>query len=334
MRAVVYDRYGPPDVLRLEEVERPIPKEDEVLVNIHATTVNRLDVHTREANRSSGLAVTLLSRLVSGRRRPRQRILGREFAGEVEAVGAAVSEFAVGDHVFGLSGLRFGAHAEFMCMRESARIAHMPAGMSFEEAAPICDGALNALMCLTPADIRKGRRILIYGASGAIGTAGVQLARYFGADVTAVCSTKNLELVRSLGADRVIDYTQEDFTKNGQTYDVIFDAVGKHSFKRCRGSLEPGGIYLPTDGFRNIILALWTPRIGGKKVIFQIPPRQPKKDVLFLKELIEAGKFRPVIDRRYPLEDVLEATRHVETQQKTGNVVLTVNGGRARRVEP
>jgi NADPH:quinone reductase-like Zn-dependent oxidoreductase len=330
MRAVVYDRYGTPDVLRLEDVERPVPKEDEVLVKIHATTVNRLDVHTREANRRSGLAVTLLSRSVSGLRRPRQRILGSEFAGKVEAVGAAVNEFAVGDQVFGTSGLRFGAHAEFMCVRESARIAHMPAGMSFEEAAPACDGALNALTCLTQADLRKGRRILIYGASGAIGTAGVQLARYFGADVTAVCSTKNLELVRSLGADWVIDYTQEDFTKNGETYDVIFDAVGKHSFRRCRGSLEPGGIYLPTDGFGNLMWALLTSRIGDKKVLFQIPPRQTKQDVLFLKELIEAGKYRPVIDRCYPLEDVIEATRYVETEQKTGNVVLTLNGGRAR----
>ena len=212
MKAVVYDTYGPPEVLRLEEVARPVPREDEVLVKVRATTVNRSDVHTREANRSNGRAMSLFSRLVSGLRRPRQRILGREFAGEVEAVGAAVSEFAVGDRVFGLSGLTFGAHAEFMCMRESARMAHVPAGMSFEEAAPICDGALNALMCLKQADLRKGRRILIYGASGAIGTAGVQLAKHFGADVTAVCSTKNLELVRSLGADRVIDYTQEDFT--------------------------------------------------------------------------------------------------------------------------
>jgi NADPH:quinone reductase-like Zn-dependent oxidoreductase len=330
MRAVVYDRYGPPHVQRIEEVERPVPKKDEVLVKIHATTVNRSDVHTREANRGSGLAIMLISRLLSGFLRPRQRILGSEFAGEVEAVGAAVSEFAVGDHVFGSSGLGFGAHAEFMCMRESGRIAHMPAGMSFEEAAPVCDGALNALTCLKQADLRKGRRILIYGASGAIGTAGVQLARYFSADVTAVCSTKNLELVRSLGADTVIDYTQEDFTKNGQTYDVIFDAVGKHSFRRCRGSLVPGGIYLPTDGFRNIILALLPSRTGDKKVVFQIPPRQMKQDVLFLKELIEAGKYRAVIDRCYPLEDVVEATRYVETQQKTGNVVLTVNDGRAK----
>ena len=324
MRAVVYDKYGPPDVLRLEEVAKPVPKEDEVLVRVRATTVTRADVHTREANRSSGRAMTLVSRSISGLRRPRQPILGREFAGEVEAVGAAVSEFAVGDRVFGLSGLTFGAHAEFMCMRESARIARMPAGMSFEDSAPICDGALNALMCLKQADLRKGRTILIYGASGAIGTAGVQLARYFGADITAVCSTKNLELVRSLGADAVIDYTQEDFTKNGQTYDVIFDAVGKLSFRRSRASLEPGGIYLPTDGPVNLMWALMPSRKGAKRVVFQIPPRQPKKDVLFLKELIEAGKFRPVIDRCYPLEDVIEATRYVETQQKTGNVVLTV----------
>ncbi len=328
MKAVVYDTYGPPDVLRLEEVARPVPKEDEVLVEVHATTVNRSDVHTREANRRRGLAATVISRLVSGLRRPRQRILGREFAGEVVGVGAAVSEFAVGERVFGLSGLRFGAHAEFICMRESARIAHMPVGMSFEEAAPICDGALNALMCLKQADLRKGRRILIYGASGAIGTAAVQLARYFDADVTAVCSTKNLELVKSLGADRVIDYTQQDFTKNGQTYHVIFDAVGKHSFKKSRDSLEPGGIYLPTDGFENIFLALWPSRKEDKRVVFQIPPRQPKQDVLFLKQLVEAGKFRPVIDRRYPLEDVVEATRYVETEQKTGNVVLTVDGAR------
>ena len=324
MRAVVYDRYGPPDVLRLEDVERPVPKEDEVLVKVHATTVNRLDCATREANRRSGLALSFMSRLVFGLRRPKQRVLGTEFGGEVEAVGAAVREFAVGDKVFGSSGLSFGAHAEFICMRESARIAHMPAGMTFEEAAPICDGALNALTCLKQADLRKGRRILIYGASGAIGTAGVQLARYFGADITAVCNTKNLELVKSLGADRVIDYTQEDFTRNGQTYHVIFDAVGKHSFRRCRGSLEPSGIYLPTDGFVNLILALVTPRLGGKKVLFQIPPRQTKQDVLFLKELIEAGKYRPVIDRRYPLEDVVEATRYVETEQKTGNVVLRI----------
>ncbi|HSP08318.1 MAG TPA: NAD(P)-dependent alcohol dehydrogenase [Candidatus Dormibacteraeota bacterium] len=324
MRAVVYDQYGPPDVLRLEDVESPVPGEDEVLIRVYATTVNRLDVHTREANVKSGPAVSLLSRMMSGVRGPRRRILGSEFAGEVEATGAAVTEFAMGDRVFGASGLRFGAHAELMCMRETTRIVPMPAGLSFEQAAPAFDGALNALTCLKQADLRKGRRILIYGASGAIGTAGVQLARHFGADVTAVCSTKNLELVRSLGADRVIDYTREDFTKNGQTYHVIFDAVGKHSFKRCRDSLEPGGIYLPTDGFANLVLAMWTARFGSKKVLFQLPPRQSKQDVQFLKGLIESGEYRPVIDRTYPLEDVVEATRYVETEQKTGNVVLTV----------
>jgi NADPH:quinone reductase-like Zn-dependent oxidoreductase len=324
VKAVVYDRYGPPDVLRLTEVDRPTPKEDEVLIKVHATTVNRLDVHTREANRSSGLAVSALSHLMSGVRRPRQPILGSEFAGVIESAGAGAGEFAVGDRVFGTSGLAFGAYAEFMRMRVSGRIAVMPAGLSFEEAAPICDGALNALTCLTAGDLRKGRSIVVYGASGAIGTAGVQLARYFDADVTAVCSTKNLELVKSLGADRVIDYTREDFTKNGQTYDVIFDAVGKHSFRRSRGSLKPGGVYLPTDGLANLTWALWTSRIGDKKVIFQIPPRQTKQDVHFLKGLVEAGKFRAVIDRRYPLEDVIEATRYVETEQKVGNVVLTL----------
>ena len=333
MRAVVYDRYGPPEVLRFEEVARPVPKEDEVLVKVHATTVNRLDVHTREANLKSGLAVSLLSRLVSGLRRPRQPILGSEFAGEVVAAGAAVTGFAVGDHVFGNNGLRFGAHAEFMCVRESARMAHKPAGMSFEEAAAVSDGFLNALTCLKQADLREGKRILVYGASGAIGTAGVQLARYFGADITAVCNTKNLELVKSLGADRAIDYSREDFTKNGETYDVIFDAVGKLSFKRSKSSLTAGGLYLPTDGFRNLILALWTPRFGDKKVVFQIPPRQTKQDVLLLKELIEAGRYRAVIDRCYPLEDVVEASRYVETEQKTGNVVLTISSGPNRLEE-
>jgi NADPH:quinone reductase-like Zn-dependent oxidoreductase len=324
MRAVVYDKYGPPDVLRLADVERPIPADNEVLVRVNATTVNRFDTATREANRRSGLTISLMSRLVSGLRRPRHRILGTEFAGVVEAAGGAVSEFAVGDKVFGTTGLSFGAHAEYLSIPASDRIARMPAGLSFEEAAPICDGALNALTCLKQADLRPGRTILIYGASGAIGTAGVQLAKYFGADVTAVCNTKNLELVRSLGADRVIDYTQGDFTKNGQTYDVILDAVGKLSFGRCRDSLQPGGIFLPTDGLGNLLWTLVTRRRRGKKVLFQIPPRQTKQDVFFLKELIESRQYRPVIDRHYRLEDVIEATRYVETEQKVGNVVLTV----------
>lgn len=324
MRAVVYDTYGPPEVLRIEEVERPTPKEDEVLVKVRATTVNRSDAHVRDANRRSGLVAHVVSRMIFGLRRPRRRILGSEFAGEIEAVGAAVDTFSVGDRVFGKTGLGFGAHAEFLCMPQRSRIALIPGGMSFEEAAPICDGALSALMCLKVADLHEGRRILIYGASGAIGTAAVQLARHVGADVTAVCGTKNLELVRSLGADRVIDYMKEDFTKNGKTYHVIFDAVGKHSFKRCLGSMEPGGIYLPTDGAVNLLLALLPSRKGAKRVVFQMPPRQPVEDVHFLKKLVEDGAYRPVIDRRYPLEEVIEATRYVETEQKTGNVVLVL----------
>ena len=320
MRAVLHDRYGGPDVLRVEEVERPVPKEDEVLVKIHATTVNRTDCGTRAAE-------PFISRFFTGLRRPKRRIFGSELAGEVEAVGAAVSQFEVGDRVF---GMRAGAHAEFVCVREDRSLAHKPAGMSFEEAAAVCDGAIIALACLRKADLRKGRSILIYGASGSIGTAAVQLAKYFDADVTAVCNTKNVELVRSLGANRVIDYTQEDFTQSDETYDVIFDAVGKHSFRRCRGSLKPAGIYIETDlGFlwHVPVLALLTRRLGDKRVTLPIP-KYTKEDVLFLKELIEAGRYRAVVDRSYPLEQVVEATRYVERGQKTGNVVLTVNGGR------
>ena len=324
MKAVVYDSYGPADVQRLEDVEKPAPKEDEVLIKIRATTVTRTDCGLRGAQ-------PFITRFFTGVWRPKQRIGGSELSGWVEAAGAAVREFAVGDRVFGTTpAFRFGTHAEYICMRESDPIAHMPVGMTFEEAAAVSDGAILALMGMRPADVQKGRRVLVYGASGSIGTACVQLAKYFGADVTAVCGTKNLELVRSLGADRMIDYTQEDFTKNGETYDVILDAVGKLSFSRCRGSLKPGGRYNPTDGLQNIILAPLTSRIGGKKVIFPIPPRYTKADVLFLKELIEAGNYRAVIDRCYPLEDVVEATRYVETMRKTGNVVLTIDGGRAR----
>jgi NADPH:quinone reductase-like Zn-dependent oxidoreductase len=321
MRAVIYDKYGAPDVLRLEEVERPVPEDDEVLVKIHATTVNRTDCGFRSGK-------PFISRFFTGLRRPKNKILGMELAGEVEAVGTAVTEFEVGDYVFGGKG--FGAHAEFVCIRESAPLAHKPAGMTFEEAAAVYDGASLALACLRKADLRRGRNILIYGASGSVGTAGVQLARYFGADVTAVCNTKNLELVRSLGADEVVDYTQEDFTKNGKTYDVIFDAVGKHSFRRCRRSLKPRGTYIDTDlGFlwHVPLLALVTRWIGDKRVKLGIA-RYTKKDVLLLRELIEAGKYRAVIDRRYPLQDVVEANRYVETEQKTGNVVLTVSGDR------
>jgi NADPH:quinone reductase-like Zn-dependent oxidoreductase len=321
MKAVVYDRYGPPEVQRLEDVERPVPKEDDVLVKIRATTVTRTDCGLRSGE-------PFIVRLFTGLRRPKQRILGTEFAGEVHAIGAGVSEFAVGDEVFGTTKeFVFGAHAEFICLPDSAPLAHKPAGVSFEEAAAVCDGAILALAGLRPAGLGKGQTILVYGASGSIGTAGVQLAKYFGADITAVCSTKNLELVKSLGADRVIDYTKEDFTKNGEKYDIIFDAVGMLSFNRCRASLKPGGAYFPTDGLENVLLAPLTSRIGNKKVVFPLPPRYTKKDVLLLKELMETGRYRAVIDRRYALEDIVEATRYVETKQKTGNVVLTVNGG-------
>ncbi len=323
MRAVVFDRYGPPEVLRLAEVKRPVPKENEVLVKVRATTVNRTDTGIRQGE-------PFFSRFISGFPQPRWKILGTELAGEVEAAGPAVTEFTAGDQVFGVNAWRFGAHAEFVCMRESAALADKPTGMSFEEAAAVCDGAILALGCLRPAELRKGKTILVYGASGSIGTAGVQLAKYFGADVTAVCDTKNIDTVRSLGADQVIDYTQEDFTTNGQTYDVIFDAVGKHSFRRSKGSLNRGGMYLATDHLQNLALALWTSRIGDKRVVFPIPPRYTKKDVLFLKQLIEAGKYRAVIDRCYPLDQVIDATRYVEKEQKTGNVVLTVSGGRTR----
>jgi NADPH:quinone reductase-like Zn-dependent oxidoreductase len=323
MRAVVYDRYGPPEVLRLEDVERPAPMDDEVLVRIHATTVNRADCATREANRRNGLAASLLSRFVFGIRRPKARILGSEFAGEVEAVGATVSELAVGGRVFGASGLRFGAHAEFIRRPEGSALARMPAGVTFEQAAAACDGAINALTSLRRVGLRAGQRILVYGASGSIGTAAVQLSRDFGADVTAVCNTKNVELVRSLGAHRVIDYTREDFTKNSETYDVIFDAVGKHSFRRSRRSLSPRGTYIATDGLLNAVLALVSSRAGGRRVAFPIP-RQTKENMRFIAELIESGRYHAVIDRRYPLEQVVEATRYVETEQKTGNVILAV----------
>src|SRR4029077_6837129 len=289
---------------------------DEVLVKIHATTVTRTDCGVREGK-------PFLVRFFFGLLRRKERILGTELAGVVEAVGAAVSEFAVGDAVFGSTkAFRSGAHAEFVCIQQDGPLAHKPAGITFEQAAAVTDGAVLALMCLEATHIKKGQRILVYGASGSIGTAGVQLAKHFGADVTAVCNAKNVEMWRSVGADSVMDYTQEDFTKNGQTYDAVFDAVGKLSFSRCKRSLSSGGAYVATDGFRNLFLALSTARIGDRKVLFPIPPHYTKKSVLLFKELIEAGKYRAVIDRCYPLEEIVEATRYVETQQKTGNVVL------------
>ena len=313
MKAIVYDRYGPPDVLHIEEVAKPEPKEGEVLVKVHAVAVTRADCATRDANRKSGGLVTMISRLVSGVRGPRQRILGSEFAGVVEATG---------ERVFGSTGFRFGAHAEYLTAKQSSRMSTMPRNVSFEQAAAVTDGGLNALWCLRWSKPREGQKVLVYGASGAIGTAAVQIAKHLKAEVTAVCGTKNLGLMKALGADSVVDYTREDFTQNGQTYDVIMDAVGKHSFRRARGSLKPGGFYLATDGLDNLVLAVW-----NKQVIFKIPPRYTKQDVVLLKELVEAGEFKPVVDRTYALKDVVEASRYVETEQKTGNVILTIAPG-------
>jgi NADPH:quinone reductase-like Zn-dependent oxidoreductase len=320
MRAVVYDRYGPPEVLRLKDVERPVPAADEVLVRIHATTVNRTDCGWRSAT-------PWFARAFTGWRGPRRRILGSELAGVVEAIGADVREYAVGDRVFGAIG--WGAHADHVAVREGRALAHLPDGASFEEAAAVCDGFVLASGCLEPARLGPGRRVLIYGASGSIGTAAVQVARSLGADVTAVCDTRHLELARSLGADRVIDYTREDFTRNGETYDAVFDAVGRHSFRRCRRSIRPGGMFITTDlGYLwhvplLIVLTRW---IGSRRVLLPVPA-YTKARVLQVRELMEAGRYRAVIDRRFPLEQVVEATRYVETGQKTGNVVLTVVDG-------
>ena len=313
MRAVVHDRYGPPEVLWVEEVERPVPRHDEVLVRVRATTLTRTDAHMRGA-------YPFIWRFMLGLRRPRRRILGLELAGEVEAMGAAVTEFEIGDRVFGMT---YGAHAEYVRVREAGVLAHMPSGATFEEAAALCDGATQALAHLRAGEVGAGTRLLVYGASGSCGTAAVQLGRHLGAHVTAVCNTKNVELVRSLGADEVIDYLQEDFTKSGETYDIVLDAVGKHSFFRSRRALKPGGAFVATDRLYNFPLALATSRSRSAKVVFTIP-RPTKEDALFLKRLVEAGAYRAVVDRTYPLEDAVDAHRYVETLQKTGNVVLTV----------
>jgi len=315
VKAVLYDRFGPPEVLRVEDVPPPVPADDEILVRSRATTVNRTDCGWRSGT-------PFLVRYFIGVRRPRRQILGMEFAGTVEAVGAAVTEFSVGDEVFGVKG--FGAHAELVAVREGGPVARKPANVSFEEAAATCDGACIALSCLRRAELRPGSRLLVYGASGSVGTAAVQLAKHLGLRVTAVCNTQALELARSLGADEVIDYLREDFTKRGQTYHVIFDAVGKLRFPPCRRALVPGGIWITTDGFRrNLLWMLWTKHLGNKRATIGIA-KYRKDDVRLIKKLIERGEYRPVIDRRYPLEEVVEATRYVETGMKTGNVVLIV----------
>ena len=316
MRAVVHDRYGPPEVLRIDDVERPVPNEDEVLVRVHASTVTRGDAM---GVRSVDYRFT---RVFTGIRRPRRTSHGTEFAGRVEEVGAAATEFRVGDDVFGVKG---GANAEYVTVRESGAIAQKPTALTFEEAAAVPEGALLALTCLRPGDPLEGKSVLVYGAAGSVGTAAVQLlAHHVENEVTAVCDTKDVEVVRSLGARDVVDRLRVDFTRSGNRYDVIFDAVGKHSFRRCRGSLKPGGIYITMDlGFMYHVpmLALVTRFVGSKRATVGIG-RYRKEDLLLVKELVDAGKYRPVIDRTYDVDEIVEATRYVETGQKTGNVVL------------
>jgi NADPH:quinone reductase-like Zn-dependent oxidoreductase len=319
MRAVVYDRYGPPSVLHVEDVEPPEPKDDEVLVRVEATTVSQTDCHMRRAR-------PYFWRLMLGFRRPKRRILGSDFAGVVEAVGTSVTGFEPGDRVFGMAP---SAHAELVCVRESRLIAHMPEGTTFEEAAAIPDGAYQGLLHLKRANVGQGTRLVVYGASGSCGTAAVQLGKHFGAHVTAVCNGRNVELVRSLGADEVVDYEREDFTRRGERYDVVLDAVGKYSFLRSRRALADHGMYVATDRLYNVPLALLT-RWSKKKVVFAIQRQIPRESLLLVKELIEDGRYRAVVDRTYPLEQAAEAAAYVDSWQKTGNVVLTVKGGQGR----
>jgi NADPH:quinone reductase-like Zn-dependent oxidoreductase len=319
VKAAIQTRYGPPEVVRLAEVPRPVPGAGEVLVKVHATTLSRTDCGVRGAD-------PFIVRFFTGLTKPRRPIRGIEFSGEVEAVGGEVTSFSEGDAVFGLSGDGEGGHAEYLCVPASGPVARKPDGVSHEQAAATCDGATGALTALRRADLQRGQRILINGASGAIGSAAVQLARHLGAEVTAVCATPNLELARSLGAGRVIDYTREDFTKDGERYDIVFDAVGKSSFRRCRRLLEPHGVFVFTDlGFLWHVpaLVLLTRFAGRRRVLLPIP-RPDQRDIELLRDLTEQGAFTAVIDRRYPLDSIVEAYRYVETGQKTGNVVINV----------
>lgn len=311
MKAAVYTRYGPPEVLQVREVEKPTPKDNQILIKIHATTVTSGDCRMRQAD-------PFLVRFFAGLIRPKRTILGSDLAGEVEAIGKDVTRFKVGDQVYGGGP---STYAEYTCVIENGLRAMKPANMTFEEAAAVPFGALSALHFLRKGNIRKGQSVLIYGASGGVGTAAVQLAKYFGADVTGVCSTANLELVMSLGADSVIDYTKEDFARPA-TYDLIFDTVGKTSFFGSMKSLKNGGVYASALALAPILRRTWA-SLTGKRVIGGIA--NPKtEDLAFLREVIEAGKLRSVIDRRYPLEQIAEAHRYVDRGHKKGNVVITV----------
>mgnify|MGYP003381937953 FL=1 len=322
MKAVVYERYGPPEVLQLQEVDEPTPKDNEVLIKTHATTVTSGDWRVRSLNVPAGFG--LMTRLVFGVSRPKQPILGTELAGVIESVGNDVKKFKVGDQVFAFSDTAMGCHAEYKCMPEDGAVALKPPNLTFEEAAALSFGGTTALDFFRRGRLQNGERVLVNGASGAVGTAAVQLAKHFGADVTGVCSTANLELVRSLGASHVVDYTQEDFTQNGETYDVIVDTAGSAPFSRSKASLKEGGrLLMVLGGLPDMLQIPWVSMTSSKKVIAG-PAAGRAQDLRFLAGLAEAGEFKPVIDRRYPFEQIAEAHRYVDTGRKKGNVVITL----------
>jgi len=319
MKAIVYTKYGLPDVLQLKEVVKPTPKDNEVLIKIYATTVTSGDSRMRRAD-------PFPIRLFNGLIKPRKvTILGNELAGEIEEVGKKVTLFRKGDPVFGQAGLNLGTNAEFICLPEDGALAIKPANLTYEEAAVIPFGGNTALHFLKKGNIRSGQKVLIYGAAGSLGTAAIQIAKHFGAEVTGVCSTTNIELVKSLGADKVIDYTNEDFTQSGQTYDIIFDTTGKSPFSGCLKSLKQNGIYLRAVhmALSSIVRGLWTSMTSSRKVIGGVAT-ELKENLVFLKELVEAGKLKPVIDRRYPFEQIAEAHKYVDKGHKKGNVAITV----------
>ena len=328
MKAIVYKKYGPPEVLQLAEVEKPIPKDNEVLVKIHATTVTAGDCRARSFTVPP--AFWLPARISLGFREPKKPVLGLELAGVIESVGKDVKRFKKGDQVFAATLIGFGAYAQYISLPEDAAIAIKPSNLTYEEAAALPIAARTALHYVRKANIRKGQNVLVYGASGSVGTYAVQLARYFGAQVTGVSSTANLELVKTLGADKVIDYTKEDFSDSGETYDVIFEAVDKSSFSACMKALQDGGIYLNvTTPFPSLQMIRTKVRTNKKIMLGENPP-ESAEDLTFLKELVEAGNLKPVIDRRYPMEQIVEAHRYVDTGHKRGNVVITIgNGGSA-----